>query len=75
MVMSSRVPQHLGKAVLAEKPDNVWGFKLLRSKALSLVEMGALGKSARPCTILYSKPSFICFLLAARVRVTSIPLF
>ena len=73
MVMNSRVPQHLGKKeylklfIFAVNPDNVWGFKLLRSKGLSLVEMGALGESARPCTILCNKPSFSCFLLATRV--------
>ena len=60
--------EYLKLFVFAVNPDNMWGFKLLRSKGLSLLEMGALGKSERPCTILYNKPRFICFLLAAWVE-------
>ena len=54
MVMSSRVPQkkeYLKLFIFAVNPDNVWGFKLLTSKGLSPVEMGALGKYVRFCTI------------------------
>ena len=74
-IFNSRVSQNLGKksisSFLSLQPanrDSFWGFKLRRAKGLSLAEMRMLRKSARPCTILYNTPSFICFFLAARVE-------